>query len=491
MHFRRLFRDTLIYGSGRVMLQLIAVVLTPVWTRIFVPSDYGVLETIGSLTAVLMLFASLGLESASQRSYFDYSETDAGQRRTVLSTTLWTLLLTSGILALLGLLLRDRISQGLFGSDAYATIFGLAALTVPLAVLTNFCQEVMRVRHQPWLYSLLSVVSGVGTIAFALFFVLARDEGLEGFYLGVVVGSAVALALAYFIVRDVVRPRVDLRELKIMLAYGLPLVPVAASTWVLQLSDRFFLLHFGTLRELGLYGVGYRLANFLLLITTAVGLAWAPLMLELHASDPAVERVTRSRTLNYVTFILCFGAVVLSVYAREIFRTITAPSFADAYQVAGLLAGSVVFIGMNVITMSGIAITRRTGYLARYTLYAAGLNTALNFALIPIFTMVGAAVATFLTYGFLAALYYWRAEALDPAPFERRRLLVILGVAAVIIAAGTFVNVEPLWLSIVVKVPLVAAFPALLLALGAFDWSTLTSVPRFALAAMRSEKATA
>jgi O-antigen/teichoic acid export membrane protein len=491
MHFRRLFRDTLIYGSGRVMLQLIAVVLTPVWTRIFVPSDYGVLETIASLTTVLALSASLGLESASQRSYFDYQETQADKRRVVLSTTLWTLVLTSGILALVGILLRAPISRAFFGTDAYATMLGLAALTVPLAVLTNFCQEVMRVRHQPVRYSLLSVVSGVAAIAFALFFVLARDKGLEGYYLGVVVGSAIGLALAYVIVRDVIRPRVNLRELRIMLAYGLPLVPVAASTWVLQLADRFFLLHFGTLRELGLYGVGYRLANFLLLFTTAVGLAWAPLMLELHASDPAAERVTRSRTLNYVTFILCFGAIFLSVYAREIFRTITSPAFADAYQVAGLLSGSVVFIGMNVITISAMAITRRTGYLARYTLYAAGLNTVLNFILIPTWTMIGAALATFVTYGFLAALYYWRAEALDPAPFEKRRLLVILVVAAAIIAVGTFINIEPMWLSILVKVPLVVAFPVLLMVLRAFDWSTLTSVPRFALAAMRSEKAAA
>jgi len=491
MHFRRLFRDTLIYGSGHVTLQLVGVVLTPVWTRIFAPSDYGVIETVATLIAVLILFASLGLESASQRSYFDYAEGQLAERRAVLSTTFWTLLLSSGVLAVLGFLLRDVISGHFFGSHRYATILALASLTVPLAILTNFCQEVMRVRHQPWRYSLLAVVSGVTSIGFALFFVIVLDKGLNGYYLGIAAGTAVALGLGYLIVRDVIRPLVDVRELRIMLAYGLPLVPAAASTWILQLSDRFFLLHYGTLRELGLYGVGYRLANLLLLATTAVGLAWAPLMLELHASDPVVERITRSRTLNYVTFVLCFGAVILSVYAREIFSTVTASSFADAYKVAGLLAGSVVFVGMNAITISGIAIARRTGYFARYTVYAALLNTALNFALIPSFTMVGAALATFATYGVLAVLYYRRAEALDPAPFETRRLLVILAVAAAIIAAGTFINLDPLWLSVLAKVPLVAAFPVLLLLLGAFDWSTLTELPRFALAAMRSEKATA
>src|SRR6266542_2264288 len=358
MHFRRLFRDTLIYGSGHVTLQLVGVVLTPVWTRIFAPSDYGVIETVATLIAVLILFASLGLESASQRSYFDYAEGQLAERRAVLSTTFWTLLLSSGVLAVLGFLLRDVISRDFFGSHRYATILALASLTVPLAILTNFCQEVMRVRHQPWRYSLLAVVSGVTSIGFALFFVIVLDKGLNEYYLGIAAGTAVALGLGYLIVRDVIRPLVDVRELRIMLAYGLPLVPAAASTWILQLSDRFFLLHYGTLRELGLYGVGYRLANLLLLATTAVGLAWAPLMLELHASDPVVERITRSRTLNYVTFVLCFGAVILSVYAREIFSTVTASSFADAYKVAGLLAGSVVFVGMNAITISGIAIAR-------------------------------------------------------------------------------------------------------------------------------------
>src|SRR5215211_166841 len=272
MHFRRLFRDTLIYGSGWATLQFVGVVLTPVWTRIFVPSQYGVIETTASLIAVLMLLASLGLESASQRSYFDYGDEEPTERRAVLSTTFWTLLLSSGILAVVGVLLRHVASRQFFGSDRYATLLALASLAIPLAILTNFCQEVMRVRHQPWRYSLLSVVSGVATIAFALFFVVALDEGLKGYYLGVVVGSGLALGLGYSLVRDVIRPLFNSRELRVMLAYGLPLVPAAASTWVLQLADRFFLLHYSTLRELGLYGVGYRLANLLLLTTSAVGL---------------------------------------------------------------------------------------------------------------------------------------------------------------------------------------------------------------------------
>jgi O-antigen/teichoic acid export membrane protein len=483
MAFKRLFRDTLIYGSGRVVLQIFAVILVPVWTRVFNPSDYGIIEALATGIAALTLIASLGLESASQRSYFDYSEEE--KRSRVLSTALVALLASSAVISALGISFRHEIARELLGSEKYSTLVVLGVLVIPVALLTNFTQEIMRLRHEPWRYTAVSLVSGLAVIVFSLIFVLGLDQHLRGYYLGLLVGSSMALLVGCVLVRKALRPVVDRRELRVMLAYGLPLVPVAASTWVLQLADRFFLLHYSTLRDLGLYGVAYRLANLLLLGTTAFSLAWAPLMLELHAEDPQAERSLRSRTLNYVTFLVAFGAVVLSAYAREIFQTITAPTFADAYKVVGLLAGSIVFIGMNAVTVSGTSIVRRTGYLARYTFYAAVLNIALNFALIPPLGIVGAAVATLVTYGVLAAFYYYRSEKLDPAPFEHRRILLILVMAAVAIAAGTLVHVEPLWLDALVKIPIVLAFPALLLLTRAIEWSSVVEIQSFALEPFR------
>jgi O-antigen/teichoic acid export membrane protein len=173
--------------------------------------------------------------------------------------------------------------------------------------------------------------------------------------------------------------------------------------------------------------------------------------------------------LTYVTFALCLGAVVLSVFAREFFLTVTSKSYARAYEVVGLSSGAVVALGINSVTMSGISISRRTIHFARYALVAAILNIALNFALIPSLGMVGAALATFLSYAGLAVLYYIRAQALDPAPFDLRRVLLTVAVAAGVIAAGTFVRIDPLWLSFLVKLSLVAVFLVALRLLGVID----------------------
>ncbi len=467
-NFRRLFRDFLIYGAGGVGLQLLGFVSVPVLTRIFSRAEYGVVETIATMSLVIGVFAYLGLDSASQRSFFDYSDAQERERSRVLSTGLWTLVLSTGVLTGLCIALSPAIADVLFhGRYTVVLVLGLAA--IPLVSLTSYALEVMRVHHRPQAYATVAVFAGVASVGSALVLAAVFDYGLKGYYAGLLAGGIASVLLGYALVRRSVGLHFDRNELETMLRYGVPLIPVSLSMWVLQLADRFFVLHYRSLSELGVYAVGVKLANLLFLGVTGFALAWSPLMLELHKRDQAEERAFRGRVLTYVTFALCLGAVVLSVFAREFFLTVTSKSYARAYEVVGLSAGAVVALGINSVTMSGISISRKTIHFARYAVIAALLNIGLNFVLIPWLGIVGAALATFLSYSALAVLYYVRAQALDPAPFDLRRVLLTVAVAAAVIAVGTFVRIDPLWLSFLVKLSLVAAFLIALRLLGVVD----------------------
>jgi O-antigen/teichoic acid export membrane protein len=264
-------------------------------------------------------------------------------------------------------------------------------------------------------------------------------------------------------IRGVVKPA----RLRAMLAFALPLVPVAVTTWLTQYADRYFVLHFASLRELGHYAIGGRLANVLLFAMGAFAFAWSPFALELMGRDPARERVARARALVYVAIAACFGAICLSVYSREFLRTVTDPAFEDAYKVVGILCLGAVAAGLSAVLGTGITIARKTRYFARYAFYAAGLNIALNLMLVPPLGMVGAAIAAASTYTMVAFVYHHRAQLLDPAPFAPRRVLAIVTVAAAIIAVGSAFTIDPVWLSVLVKLPLVVAF---LFAVWLFGW---------------------
>jgi O-antigen/teichoic acid export membrane protein len=444
----------------------------PVLTRIFTPSEYGVIEATATLMSVIGIVATLALDSAAQRSYFDYSPEQDHERRVVLSSAFWPMVLWASALSLTVVALRAPLSRLLFGTDEYTTVIALAVAAFPLAVASTLLLEVLRLRQQPGRYVLLSWFGAVLSVALILYLVAVADRGLEGFYAAGVISAVPTLVAAYLFAPRSILPTVDRRELGRMLAFALPLIPVAALNWGLQFVDRFFLLYFADLRELGLYALGVRLSNVLLLGVVAFGSAWSPFILDLFNKSPEEERLVRGRALENVALVLGFGAVVISVYAREFFLTVTDPAFADAYKVVGILCLGVFALGLNGVTMTAISIKRRTRYFAQYAAYAALLNIVLNVALIPPLGGVGAALATSLSFVLLAALYYRRAQALDAAPFDLRRVVTIAALAAAAIAAGAVIALEPLWLSVVVKLLVVGAFVAAVWLAGCIDPST-------------------
>ena len=134
-HFVRLGKQTLVYGLGAVAQQILGVITLPIYARVFAPSEYGVIEVLTVGLAVLAIVVDLGLNSAAQRSYFDYTDDDFEKRRVVLSTSIGSsmsiaLLLAAGVAAA-----SQPISVWLFGSDRYATTVVLAAACVPAGTL--------------------------------------------------------------------------------------------------------------------------------------------------------------------------------------------------------------------------------------------------------------------------------------------------------------------------------------------------------------------
>src|SRR5207249_45154 len=64
--------------------------------------------------------------------------------------------------------------------------------------------------------------------------------------------------------------------LKPMLAYGLPLVPASLSIWIFNYANRYFLLHYGTLVDVGLLAVAMRFSSIISFVLQAFQTAWGP-----------------------------------------------------------------------------------------------------------------------------------------------------------------------------------------------------------------------
>jgi O-antigen/teichoic acid export membrane protein len=465
-HFVGLAKQAIVYGVSGIALQVVGVITLPIYGRVFSHSQFGVLELATTVSAVGLALVDAGFASAAQRSFYDYSDETPEQRRSVIFTAIAFTSAVAVAIALALSLARGPASDWLLNGRGRGVLLAVA-VSLPLVNAATFLRETMRLRFRAWHYVGSSVLASLVAAGVGVAAVVAFDRGVAGVFLGVIVGNALAALYGIAVVRGDLGVRPSGYELRKMLAYGLPLVPVALAMWAIALVDRIMLNKLGSLADVGQYAVANRISNVLLLGVTGFVLAFGPYVFSLYSQDQELEKAVRGKTLTYLTVCLCVAGLALTLFAREVV-SLVAPSFDSAYQAVGLLTLSVVAFGISTVVMAGISIMRRTKVLAVLAVAVAVVNIGLNFALIPPFGMVGAAVATAVSFVLLAGLHYRVAQRYYATPYEPGKVLVAVALATAIGVLGVL-PLGPLAVSVPVKVGALGGFLLLLRAVGVVD----------------------
>jgi len=103
---KELLRHSAIYGVGSIIARVLGVLLLPLYTRYLSPSDYGQIETLVALSAVLTALVAQGMKSAFFRFYFDSAEPE--RRHLVVRTAFWYVMAASTVVSWRALSSRRR-----------------------------------------------------------------------------------------------------------------------------------------------------------------------------------------------------------------------------------------------------------------------------------------------------------------------------------------------------------------------------------------------
>jgi O-antigen/teichoic acid export membrane protein len=239
----------------------------------------------------------------------------------------------------------------------------------------------------------------------------------------------------------------------------MPLVPSALFLWVLNFSDRFFLVKLSGPREVGLYSIGVRIASAIILLLAAFRTAWPAFAYSIEDDDEAAR--TYGYVLTYLVAITSWMALALGVLAPWLVQLLTTEEFYSAERVVAPLAFAAVAFGAYIVVVIGIGRARRTRSNWVITGAAAAFNVVLNLALIPEFGMMGAAVATIGAYAVLFVGMAWKAQHVFQVPYQWRRVATALGTAIGLCVIGRGLD-----LPLGGAIALVAVYPLVLWPLG-------------------------
>lgn len=458
------------YGASTVVTRAVALLLVPVYTRVLVPAEYGAIDILGIFANFVTLTVALEVTQAVAR-FLPDAPTVEGRKRLVSTAALFSVGVYSAFLGV-SLLFAEWIRTSLVGGAVEPWAMVAALCSIWTVGIFQMLQNNLRFALQPVAFTVANFAYSLTSIAFSVVLVVGFSAGVGGVMLGQAAGGLLGSAVAAWFGRGMYALRFSPTALRQMLGFSIPLVPAGLGVFVTIYIDRIALNELASLTEVGVFGIGYRLASIVALLVLGFQMALTPLVYQRYR-DPATPGEL-ARIFRVFVAVAAVLALALSLWAPEALRLATTPAYYAAEVIVPLMAPAILLSGMYVF-MPGLAIARQTRLIGVITIAGAALNTALNFALIPHLGVPGAALATltsstgiFLAHATLSQRHY-------RAPHRWSRFAVVALAYVGLVAVGVAVGHGTL-LAIGVKVSAMAAMLVTVVLAGLVTRAELVAV---------------
>ena len=462
---RRVIRGSVTYAAASVLQRAAPLILLPVFAHILTPSEFGEIGVIIAISAALATLLSLGLETAIFRGYRQESGDTESVRALVNTVGGFALVVPIATAAVIAAFAAPPLAT-VFGVPADALVLGclgaavnVAAMLVPLTILR--AQE--RLRD----YLQLTSIQVAVTVGLTILLVGIAGWGVAGWMLASALSSMLLLIRGLAILRHPWALKVDFKQLRSALRFGIPLVPHAFAHWGLAVSDRAIIVAFVGAQQAGAYYAAFLLSLPVTLVSLALSQGAQPLFADARSLQGRQEHITRVVTSQALLVMLAAAAVALVGPPATLI--LLPESYATAAQFIPWLALGACLFGLYLMPMNAITVTAgQTGHAWLITTFAAATNISLNLALVPRLGAYAAAVNTTIGYAILLAgvLVYMRRVCNPPIRYEVRRIAigaVLIGLACLL---ATWLSPSDPTLGVVVRIAVLVVLAASLVALG-------------------------
>lgn len=430
---RRLIKTTALYAVANLGTKFLSFVIVPLYTHYLAPDKLGQLDLILTTIALVQPLVLFQLNDAVIRWMLDESQDPAR----VIPTALRIVVRNIAIGTLLygvawGFLRFDNaiVMVGIFVADS----FGL------------MLQQIARGSRRNVLYAFSGVVSTVGFLGLAVWFVVIQRLGLEGMLMARMLSSFMALVLLLVSQWKMLRStsaRGDSALAKEMLQYSIPLIPNTINWWALNFLDRYIVLVFLGAYSLGLYALASKFSGMLLALASLFNLAWQESAISEHGS--ADQDAFYGSVLRRYYTLLILSAAVLAPATRLVIVHLLDARYAATWQYTSLLYLGAIFSALASFWGIGYQTTRRTSGALYTTLFGAAVAVLMNLALVSSLSLYGVAIADFL--GFLA-LFVVRVVTMRryfTIHLDVRHLIRLFAYVAAVMTASQFLSDSVQW----------------------------------------------
>jgi len=456
---KRLLKLTAGYSVVSILGPLVAIFLTPLYTRRLEPADYGVVDVALTIAYLLGTLSMLGMDTALSAHFFDGDTLH--QQRLVKTAYLTTGVLAS-LLALPLWVFAPYWATWLFDDPHRSYVFYLVGLNIYGTTWNGLAIITLRLRMGIKRYNALGLWLLLATAANNIVLILILGLKATGAVAANTLAVLSTAGIGLWLVREYFHGDFSFDLSKKLVITGVGLMPGALGGILLNNADRLMLTQYVSQTDLGLYAIANKLASFAGILATAALSALWPIMYEMAAKPEAPRQF--ARLFEYYLSAILGLSLGIGLFAPELLTIFTRALYLPA---APMVLSLVIYTGpltfMTSFFCVGLTVTKRTHHISAAFLLAAGVNVALNLWLNPMWGVWGAVWATVSAGLIWVALTYYLGQRAFPIQYRWLRQTTLFSVYLVLV--GTFLLVPQLQ-NIPAKLGGLAVFGAASLAVG-------------------------
>lgn len=426
---KRFAKLTAGYSLVTLIGPLFTIVLTPIYTRVMSPADYGIVEVSITLSSFMSTFAIMSIDQALNSFFFDG---DHAYRSNLVSTALvFAALCSMGFAAAL-FAAAVPLAQLLFHDTSRVLIIYLICLNTLSVPIYNITTTALRLHMGVKRVNILGLTFLLTTVISNLVLVVVLQYKATGVIAANVLANVLGASLGIILTMQVLRGRFESGLLKQLLKTGTGLLFGSVSFLLLAGSDRLLLTQYVTQNDQGLYAIANKLASMIYVILSAAWSAWWPLALEI-ANKPD-SKLQYSRMFEFIVAGSTGLSLLIGLFSPEILRLFTRDVYVPAapYALALMIyTGPISFISSSFTI--GFYVKKRTLIVSIVAITTAALNVLLNLILDPIWGVWGAVWATVLAGAAGLVLSFIFSQRVMPVPYRLGRTGFIAGVYGILV----------------------------------------------------------
>jgi len=396
--------DVFWVGISQIIIYIISFFTFPVIAKTFGPESYGIwsqiMVTVGLLTPVL----TLHLGTAMVR----YLSVESSKRELSQSFSNMFFLILFFVLGLIliSFIFKNNLSTLLFGNPEFSyyiiLTFIWAGSSAFLLYFISFLRAKGKIKELSMINSSCYFIKFIPLLLFAflgfsLWFIIITQIVIEIFFV---------CFLTINTIKKIGFNTPSLKNLKKYLVFSIPQIPSGALLWIIDSSDRYFITNILDLTQTGIYSASYTLGTTISLFYVPLSFVVFPFISKFWENNN-LEEVKRYLEYSTKLFLILAipGAVGLYVISKPLLVLLSSTDFiSGGGALTFLIALSTIFLGIYQINLYVICLIEKTNVMPIIVFMGALINITLNLILIPTVGIMGAAIATIVSYSMLALI---------------------------------------------------------------------------------------